>query len=226
MTPITPASKLRENERMTTLRPPPPPSPVSPARIVAVPAPLAVRYVPAHPTNYSAMRRLETRFITIHCTDGCEGVHAGRDVAAMFAAPIPRPGRPRSAHYVCDAATATRCVPDALTAWHCGHTGNALSVGVELCGRAGQTRAQWFDADSLATLCIAARVVADLCQVYDIDPVLADVDALRRGDGGITTHACVSAAWHESTHTDPGPEFPMVQFVTAVRRALAPLGTV
>lgn len=209
---------------MTTIIPPPPPPPATmPARIVAAPRGQAMRYTPAHPSNYSLHRRTETRFVVVHCTDGCEGVHAGRDVAAMFAAPIPPPGRPRSAHYVCDAATATRCVPDALTAWHCGHTGNALSVAVEICGRAGQTRAEWFDEASLATLCIAARVVADLCQVYGIEPMLADAAALSRGDGGITTHACVSAAWHESTHTDPGPQFPLVQFAMAVRRAMAPL---
>jgi len=206
---------------MTTIIPPPPPAAMA-ARIVAAPPWTPIRYTPAHASNYSVHRRAETRFVVVHCTDGCEGDHAGRDVAAMFAAPIPPPGRPRSAHYVCDATTATRCVPDALTAWHCGHLGNALGIGVEICGRAGQTRAQWFDDASLATLCIAARVVADLCEVYQIDPMIADAASLRRGDGGITTHACVSDAWHESTHTDPGPNFPLVQFVMAVRRAMAP----
>jgi hypothetical protein len=36
------------------------------------------------------------------------------------------------------------------------------------------------------------------------------------GELGITTQHDVTLAWHKSTHTDPGPAFPMGAFITAV----------
>lgn len=193
--------------------------------IVAAAGPLLVRSIPAHPSNYNAARRRVPTLIVIHATHGVEGVNADRNGALE----ITKPNKGRSWHYMVDADSVTRSVPDEARAWHCGAHGNAMGLGVELCGRADQTAAQWYDRVSLATMQIAARLCADLCLQWSIPPVLVTQSELVAGRPGITTHACVSAAWHESTHTDPGPAFPMHAFVAAVAKAtvvIGPLGDV
>jgi N-acetyl-anhydromuramyl-L-alanine amidase AmpD len=162
--------------------------------------------------------------IVLHSTEGYEGIKKADGVAAMFAAPILPPEKPRSSHYVIDTTSCIRCVPDLMTAWHCGHTGNAFGIGIELCGRADQTRAEWLDALSLPMLNIAARLIADLCREYQIPPVVVNDSHLRAGKSGITTHSFVSLAWKESSHHDPGPGFPLGAIVMAVRRDLLLLG--
>jgi N-acetyl-anhydromuramyl-L-alanine amidase AmpD len=201
----------------------PPPLPTAAPIIVAVAGPLAIRDQIAHASNYSAHTRPSTQALVIHCTDGCEGSgHKDRDVAAMFQ--DPNLVDHRSAHYVVDADSCTRCVPDAQIAWHARHHGNAATIGIELCGRASQTREQWLDQASLATLQIAARLCADLCAKYRLPPAAVTAVGLVSGARGITTHAYVSEAWKQSTHYDPGPGFPFVAFVAAVGRAM-PVGS-
>lgn len=198
-------------------KPPPPIPPLPNNPIRAVPGPLAIKRVAAHQSNYSPLPRLQPRRIVLHCTDGHEGYRKDDDVAAMFSRPFEPPQKPRSSHYVVDSDSCTRCVPDLMTAWHCGRTGNALSIGIELCGRGNQSRAEWLDSLSLPMLCIAARLVSDLCRMYEIPPLVVNDRGLRAGDPGITTHSFVSSAWHESDHHDPGPGFPLGSFVMAVR---------
>lgn len=188
--------------------------------IVAVPEVVVkVRY--AHPRNYrrSKLPR-DIQGIVMHCTDGHEGYRKDDDVAAMFQRNnlVKR----RSCHYVVDSDSATCCVPDFSIAWHCGHTGNARFIGVELCGRARQTRAQWLDELSLPMLCIAARLVADLCLRHNVPAVYVDPEGLQLRRRGITTHEAIGAAWRQTTHTDPGPHFPLRAFVAAVAAAMPP----
>jgi hypothetical protein len=40
------------------------------------------------------------------------------------------------------------------------------------------------------------------------------------GNRGVTFHREVSLAWKKSTHTDPGPNFPTVKFLDAVKAQL------
>lgn len=202
---------------MTAQQRPPPLPVINEPKIVAVPGPLMIKRQPAHPSNFSAHPRLSPGIIVLHCTDGHEGYTKDDDVAAMFGRVL---DKPRSSHYVIDADSCTRCVPDLMTAWHCGHTGNALGIGIELCGGASQTRAEWLDTQSLATLNIAARLIADLCHGYNIAPRVVNVRDLLAGRSGITTHSIVSVAWKESSHHDPGPGFPLGALVMAVRRDL------
>lgn len=204
----------------------PPAYPLAPnAGIVAVPRPLVIKQVPAHHTNYTAAPydRRPPDLLVLHCTEGCEGgSNTDANVAAMFARPFPPGQKKRSAHYVVDADSCTQCVEDLRTAWHCGHTGNAMGIGIELCGKAAQSRAEWLDASSIATLNIAARLCADLCDKFQIPPVVVNARDLLCGKSGITTHAFIGEAWRETNHYDPGPGFPLGAFVVAVRSALAP----
>lgn len=162
---------------------------------------------------------MRTQLIVVHATDGHEGTRKDDDVAAMFGSILVRP---RSAHFVVDADSVTQCVPPTMTAWHCGTTGNARGEGIELCGRAKQSRAEWFDELSLRTLNIAARLIATRCVATGVPAVFVDSELIKDGYRGITTHAEVTKAWGESKHTDPGPHFPMHELVRAVVQALAP----
>lgn len=128
--------------------------------------------------------------------------------------------KPRSCHFVNDSNSLVQCVPPTLTAYHCGHTGNMRCEGLELCGFAKQTTAEWLDALSLPTLCIAARHVAKRCAIHGIEPTFVDYVGLRKGARGVTTHKEISLAWGESDHTDPGPHFPMPEFLRAVQLAM------
>lgn len=195
------------------------PPPIPEPRIVAA-ASVQYKHRPAHLKNYSRVARTP-HGIVLHCTDGCEGLTADDDCAAMFAR-APEPGKEKSAHLVIDADSVTRCVPDDFTAYHARHSGNAYGIGIELCGKADQTRAQWFDPMSFPMLCIAARVCAELCQRWEIPAVVVNDRGLLAGERGITTHHFVSAAWKQSDHYDPGPGFPLGSFVAAVASALKP----
>lgn len=196
--------------------PPPPPRPP----LSAAPGPLMIRTVLAHASNFSHVRRVPT-LIVIHATHGAEG--DDKDETGALA--ITRPNAGKSWHYMIDANSITRSVPDELTAWHARRHGNRIGIGVELCGSADQTTEQWYDRASLPTLQLAARLCADLCLRWQIPPVFQDQRGLIAGRPGITTHAMVSAAWKESDHYDPGLGFPLGAFVDAVARATIVLGT-
>lgn len=200
------------------IKPPPPDEP----QIIAVHE-YVLQHRPASLRNYSRAIRTPS-LIVIHCTDGHEGVTKDTDVAAMFQDPKLDPKR--SAHYVVDADSVTQCVADHYCAYHCAGTGNVRGIGVELCGRAAQSRPQWFDELSFPMLCIAARLVAELCVEWSIPPRIVNARGLVAGEHGITTHQFVSDAWHETKHTDPGPGFPLGAFVRAVdvAHALASTG--
>lgn len=202
---------------MDQILPAPPPVTRSASPIIAVAASKVLIHTRlAHPTNYSQRPRAITQAIALHATDGHEGLSKDTDAAAMFAGILVKP---RSCHYVVDADSVTQCVPAKMTAWHCGRTGNARTEGVELCGFAKQTREQWLDEMSLRTLCIAASVVAARCRENSLPIIFVNAAALVAGVRGITTHAEISKAWHETNHTDPGAGFPLADFIAAVQHA-------
>lgn len=169
-----------------------------------------------------ARARARTQFIEIHCTDGHEGIADAEVCASMFHDPKLAPKR--SAHFVVDADSIIQCVPVDMIAWHSGHTSNHAGVGVEICGLVKQTEADWRDAASLATLGRAASLFRILCDLYRLPILFRDAPNLVLGRDGVTTHAEVSKAWHETNHTDPGPHFPLVEFINAIRLAGSGLG--
>lgn len=63
----------------------------------------------------------------------------------------------------------------------------------------------------------AAELTALLCVAYDVPPWFVDVEDLRRGARGVTTHAAVSRAFGQSAHWDPGA-WPRRKFLRMVRR--------
>jgi len=194
----------------------------------AIGAPL----VPAvtHRFNPSAIPFVEARYwqrdvgpqdkklIVIHCMEYPETATSTEWCAAFFAGP----DSPKSsAHYAVDSDSVVCMVQPELIAWHAPGA-NKHGIGIEHAGYARQSRAQWLDDYSLAMLMLSAQLSAHLCERFKIPARYVQGEQLRRGMPGITTHAEVSRTFELSTHWDPGPHFPMSDYLAWVNEALPP----
>lgn len=166
------------------------------------------------------------RYIVIHYTAGSERPTSAEDGATYNQ----RRTDGTSAHYFVDSNSVVHCVRTRDRANTARHRGNRLGIQYELCGTA-QTRAQWLDAASLATLKLAARQVARDCRKYSIPARRLSVAETRaawtdypRGPMGIVGHVDCTYAYPEDKgdHTDPGTGFPWNIFLDMVRSELAP----
>jgi len=120
-----------------------------------------------------------------------------------------------SAHYNVDADSVTQSVRDEDIAFHAPGA-NANGIGIELCGRARQTAAEWDDDFSRSVIARAANLTAALCRRWSIPATFVPADGLLRGVRGITMHSTVSDAFKKSSHRDPGPGFPLQRFLDLV----------
>jgi N-acetyl-anhydromuramyl-L-alanine amidase AmpD len=119
------------------------------------------------------------------------------------------------AHYIVDPAEVVQACKETVACWHAPPV-NDRAIGVELCDPQSGLDSRWGNAAHKAMLALAAPLFADICHRHNIPKVYVDHQSLLRGERGITTHHDVTLAWHKSTHTDPGPAFPMGAFITAV----------
>lgn len=113
------------------------------------------------------------------------------------------------AHYVVDPNEIIGCCDEDIACWHAPP--NHGSIGVELCDP--QTGDDWGNENHQAMLRLAAGLVRDICDRHQLPLVWLSVDDLLAGSTGITSHANVAQAWHQSDHTDPGIYFPVDQFL-------------
>lgn len=120
-------------------------------------------------------------------------------------------------HNCVDSNSITQSVLEHDVAWHAPGA-NAAGIGVECAGRAGQTESQWSDLYSQAMLAKCARLIAGICERWEIPVQRLGPSHLRARTPGITGHADVSNAFKKSTHTDPGAHFPWVEFLEEVDR--------
>lgn len=157
----------------------------------------------------SVKRRID--FIVLHDMEMAEQPTTAEACARYFQ----NPSSPSSAHYCVDSDSIVQCVRENDIAYHAPP--NTHSLGVEHAGYARQTRAQWLDPYGLAMLRLSTRLVRELCNKYDIPKVFLSPADLRAGRRGITTHANVSKAFGQSTHTDPGPNFPVDHYMAMVK---------
>lgn len=158
--------------------------------------------------------------IVLHSVEVPELPDTAKRVALAFKAGQ----RVASAHKVFDAGVQFQCVKDKDVAYAAPGC-NSDGLHYEHAGYARQSRAEWLDDYSTAMLHLSARQAAEDCIRYGIRPdrylTAADLVAGRRQ--GITTHHQITLAWHKTTHTDPGPGFPMdvyLGWVTAEYAAL------
>jgi N-acetyl-anhydromuramyl-L-alanine amidase AmpD len=162
-------------------------------------------------------RRID--LIVLHTMEMTEDARAAENCAAWFRSPAAR----ASAHYCVDVDSVVQCVADEDVAWHAPGA-NHDGIGIELAGRARQSRRAWTDPYSTAMLARSALLVADLCLAYLIPATWLHAADLKAGKRGITTHAAVSEAFKRSTHSDPGPNFPFERYVAMVHTALGSKG--
>lgn len=163
----------------------------------------------------TAKRRID--FIVLHDMEMAERVTTAEACAAFF---HKGPPSPASAHYCVDSDSIVQCVRENDIAYHAPP--NTHSLGIEHAGYARQTRAEWLDQYGQAMLTLSAKLTAELCQKYNLPVTFLSPADLKAGKRGITTHANVSQAWHQTTHTDPGPNFPIDWYLKQVRAARVP----
>ncbi|MFI8237611.1 N-acetylmuramoyl-L-alanine amidase [Streptomyces sp. NPDC085866] len=168
---------------------------------------------------YGPGRSTPIRVIVIHDMEAPEGPLTAENIAHWFAT-MPDTNK-ASAHVCVDNDSAVRCVADGDRAWHApGCNGDGL--GLEIAGYARQSRAEWLDQYSKGALEQAAKVTADWCRKHNIPAVKLTVAELVAGKRGIVGHRDVSAAYRQTNHTDPGPEFPWDYFLGRVNAILTP----
>jgi N-acetyl-anhydromuramyl-L-alanine amidase AmpD len=156
--------------------------------------------------------RRTVRELVIHAMDAPEKGNTAESCAEYFRIVE----RKASAHICVDANSVVQCVWDndiAYGAPGCNHDG----IQLELAGYAAQSDEEWHDEYSMATLQEAARAAAYYVRKYALPIRKLSVEELRAGARGIVGHDTVTAAYHESDHTDPGPHFPWAEFLGMVR---------
>jgi N-acetyl-anhydromuramyl-L-alanine amidase AmpD len=169
-------------------------------------------------TKYTKANRTPdtVRNIVIHTAEIGESLSGAEALMNVCASPDQRNA---SWHFAVDADTITQSVLVKDVAWHAPGC-NSVGIGIEMSGRARQSVADWHDDFSTKMLDLCARLCAALCNEWDIPPVLVGEVDLVAGKQGITTHAIVSKAFKKSDHWDPGPNFPVDEFLASIRRYL------
>lgn len=161
------------------------------------------------------------KWIVIHAMEYPEKPNSAEWCARYFAGLEGRAPR-ASAHACVDSDTIVQCVAWEQIAWHAPGA-NALGIGIEHAGFARQTAGDWSDAYSRMMLELSAWLVAQLCAKFRIPIAFVDSRGLIDGKPGITTHREATLAFKKSTHTDPGPGFPMSDYLARCRHHAAAL---
>lgn len=194
-----------------------PPEPTRTKPMVTFPADLPCVNSVVRAAGYRPTRSAKVRLVVLHTAECAETAKSAEAVAGYFAS---LKDRAASAHFCVDSDSIVQCVPLSGTAW-AAPGANDDGVQIELAGYAGQGAAGWADAYSVAMLDRAATLVAQLCERYSLPVAYVDEAGLLAGLAGVTTHAAVSRAWRRSTHTDPGPTFPLAAFLDSVRAKMS-----
>lgn len=166
--------------------------------------------------HYTAAQRTTVDLVVVHDMEHPEVPGTARAVCEWFAgATAPQ----ASAHHNVDDREIWGSVHEHDVAWQAPGA-NRNGIGIEHAGYARQTADQWQDAYSASMLALSAKLVADICERWNIPAEFVDAAGLVAGRRGITTHAAVTQAFHKSTHTDPGPNFPISYYLERVRAEL------
>lgn len=157
------------------------------------------------------------RLIVIHTPEWPESSSGAEGVARYFHDNPDK--RDASCHITVDNDSIVQCVLDSFVAW-AAPGANHDGIQVELTGFANQTVTQWRDKFSLAALALAADAVAQYCLKYNVPPIKLTDNQLKGSLRGIVGHDQVTAVYHKSDHTDPGPNFPWDRFMFYVKGAI------
>lgn len=157
------------------------------------------------------------QYVVVHYTAGSERSTSAEDGAAYDQ----RRTDGTSTHYFVDQNSIVQCVYTWNRANAAYQYGNRLGIQYELCGTV-QTRAQWLDAASDATLTNAARQMARDCKKYGLPVRRLTIAQMRNGEKGVCGHADVTLAYGLGDHMDPGTAFPWDVLLARVEQFLSP----
>lgn len=177
------------------------------------------------PAHLSAGHNLPAKRIGLHSTVGPCKPGAARQIAAYFMSEAAG----GSAQYIVDPAEVIQSAWDDQIAWgapgaawsRTSHPSpaNIHSLHIEMCDTPGpvpndppgsarrkalKRSWRWILPNQQRMLKRTAKLTAHLCAAYDIPLVFLTVEDLLAGKDGVTTHANISAAFHQTTHWDPG----------------------
>jgi N-acetyl-anhydromuramyl-L-alanine amidase AmpD len=188
----------------------------------ASPSQPEIKFMPAK--FFRQYRRAQVSLVVMHSAETSERPETAEALGAYFADPkrLNNAGElvpvTASAHYSVDSNSIVQSVKEEDVAFHVRARGvNDMSIGVELAGRASQSREEWLDTYGKAMLPLAANLVRGICERHQIPLERSDALGLRSGKPGITSHVDIRDAFSEDTHYDPGPGFPWDVFMDLVR---------
>lgn len=154
---------------------------------------------------YKKVAVRKVRVVVWHDMEYAETLKAAEDVANYFH--NMSDGRIASAHICVDADSIVQCVPDRYIAYAAPGC-NTDGIQIECAGVARQTRAEWLDEYGIKLLDRASNACAQYLVKFDLPPVKLSDDELQAGKKGYVGHDQVSRVYKQSSHTDPGPNFP------------------
>lgn len=100
--------------------------------------------------------------------------------------------------------------------WSAGETANRKGIHICAMGWAQQSRDEWLSfPNQIHTI---ARILAWNSALYDIPLVAVSPADILKERHGVCGHGDVAKAWRETSHTDPGPNFPMDVVLTIAQQ--------
>ena len=174
------------------------------------------------PRSYTQGRARPVQYVTLHYTAGSEGPQSAENGAAYDKTRTDG----TSTHYFTDSSgPPLQEVSDGDRSHAARYHGNEIGIHIEICGTK-QTRAQWLDPVSMATLETTAKLVYDLCIKHGFPLKRLTVDETRaayynasgKRPKGINDHNACTKAYPEDDgdHTDVGSDFPWDVFMDMV----------
>lgn len=125
-----------------------------------------------------------------------------------------------SSHYYVDNNSIRQSLDTDWRAWHVGsEEGNSTGISYEITGSNGKSRSWWIG--NVYWRGLAAQIRADM-DVHGIAARTLSIAEMRTGKSGIVTHDQCRRAWGDTTHTDPGPNFPMDYLLQQIGGSAAP----
>lgn len=179
----------------------------------AVTADCLTTYRAAHSSGTRPAKLI--RYIVLHDTEGPTAIGAARYFTEQASG--------GSSNLVVDDHDCFRVLGDLVIPWGAPPL-NTSGFHIEQAGFAAWSRAEWLDHAN--TIERAAYKAALRCERFKIPARVLNVAQLRADfaqhepGGGVVTHATVSAAFQESTHTDPGPGYPIDVFMQRLEHYL------
>jgi len=168
-----------------------------------------------HSDRYSITSTVRKGGVVVHDSESGDGSSASLVAALTSPGNFPSDSRPggfygAGYHGVTDGLGGYVRMADGTAAPYSAPPLNATWWHICMPGRANQTREEWLDELSRNHIRGVAHFIHDMW-IEDgktWQPWFVFSDLLVKGVLGYTSHYQVSLAWHKTTHTDPGKNFP------------------